>query len=75
MKNSWGTSWGQNGFGIVSKDADCALSYSVYQYNSLAPPGGSLLYYNQIKLEGANLGKISIGLSLSLVLMMILMTI
>ena len=28
VKNSWGTSWGENGFATISKDADCAISYA-----------------------------------------------
>lgn len=31
VKNSWDTTWGVNGFGTVSKDADCALSAYVYE--------------------------------------------
>ena len=31
VKNSWDTSWGVNGFGTVSKDADCALKAYVYE--------------------------------------------
>jgi C1A family cysteine protease len=50
IKNSWGTSWGDSGFGVVSKDADCALSAWVYQYTSNAAPGGGLVYTNLISL-------------------------
>ena len=25
VKNSWGTSWGQGGFGIISKDYNCGM--------------------------------------------------
>ena len=52
IKNSWATTWGQNGYGVVSKDADCGLSAYVYQFNSAAPPGNGVLYYNQINLNG-----------------------
>lgn len=27
IKNSWDTTWGENGFATVSKDADCGFSY------------------------------------------------
>mgnify|MGYP002344554486 FL=1 len=56
IKNSWGTSWGQNGFGIVSKDADCALSAFAYTYTSNASPGTGVLYYNQVNLNSPNSG-------------------
>lgn len=56
IKNSWGTSWGTNGFGIVSKDADCALSAFAFSYTSNASPGSSLLYYNQVSLDSPNSG-------------------
>jgi cathepsin L len=36
VKNSWGTSWGMNGFGVVSKDRDCALSAYAFQFTSSA---------------------------------------
>ena len=26
IKNSWGTGWGESGFGVISKDRDCGLS-------------------------------------------------
>ena len=27
FKNSWGTDWGINGFGIISKDYNCGFDY------------------------------------------------
>ena len=33
VKNSWDTTWGNNGYGIVSKDADCALKAYVDELN------------------------------------------
>ena len=51
VKNSWGTSWGMNGFGIVSKDTDCALSAYAFQFSSDAAPLGGVLFHNQISLN------------------------
>ncbi len=31
VKNSWGTSWGQNGYATISSQNDCGLASSVYQ--------------------------------------------
>lgn len=51
IKNSWGTAWGAGGFGIVSKNADCALTAWVYQYASAAASGSGLVYTDQVKLS------------------------
>ena len=51
VKNSWGTSWGDKGFGVVSKDADCGLSAFAFHYVSSASPGTGVLFYNQTKLS------------------------
>lgn len=32
VKNSWDTTWGDNGFGTVSASVDCAITAFVYQY-------------------------------------------
>lgn len=50
IKNSWGTTWGTSGFGVVSKDNDCGLSAFAFQYSSSASPGNGVLYYNQTDL-------------------------
>ena len=50
IKNSWGTLWGENGFGIVDKNNDCGLSGLVAQFSSSAPPRTGLVFTDQIKL-------------------------
>jgi hypothetical protein len=32
IKNSWGTRWGDSGFGIVNSSNDCGLSTYIFQY-------------------------------------------
>lgn len=54
VKNSWGTSWGQNGFGVVSATNDCAITGYVYSYTSNASPGTGVLYYNQVNIESTS---------------------
>lgn len=51
IKNSWGTGWGVNGFGVVSRTNDCALSAYAFQYASNASPGTGLIYSNQVNLN------------------------
>ena len=51
IKNSWGTSWGDQGFGIVSKDSDCALSAYSFYYTSDAVAGANLVYNNKLDLN------------------------
>lgn len=56
IKNSWGTSWGESGFGTVLASRDCGLSAFVYQYESPVPAGSGLVYFNQVAL-GAESGE------------------
>ncbi len=49
-KNSWGTSWGEEGFAIIDQYLDCGLTAEVYQYTSGFPPGQGLYYTDQIDL-------------------------
>jgi C1A family cysteine protease len=74
IKNSWGTNWGQSGFGVVSKDADCGLSAFVYQFQSSASGGSGVLYYNQVNFTSPNSGwKLESILMLGLILIISLM--
>lgn len=72
VKNSWGTSWGTNGFGVVSKDSDCALSAFAFTYNSNASPGNGVLYYNQVNLDSGNSGLYTSMVSALLLVIMVL---
>jgi cathepsin L len=69
VKNSWGTSWGTNGFGIVSSANDCALSAFVYSYSSTATPRTGLEYHNQVKLTYEHILTKSILALVSLVIL------
>lgn len=50
VKNSWDTTWGDNGFGTVSASADCAISAFVYQYTSTATSGQNMTFSDQVSL-------------------------
>ena len=30
VKNSWGTGWGENGYAVVSKNTNCAITYQAH---------------------------------------------
>jgi C1A family cysteine protease len=51
IKNSWGSRWGQNGFGVISKDRDCGLSSFVFKYFSRSSGGRPMNYTPQLKLK------------------------
>lgn len=76
IKNSWNTGWGVNGFGIVSKDADCGISAVAYMLASNVAPGGGLAYSGQVDLDSgsSSFGKyLAQGLTLGLALVMVLL--
>ena len=50
IKNSWGTLWGESGFGRIDKNNDCGLSGFVGQFLSNATPRNGLLFTNQIDM-------------------------
>lgn len=72
MKNSWGTGWGQNGFGVVNKNNDCGLSAYAFVYSSNASPGNGVLFYNQVNLENGAYQVMGAGLLFMLFVMMVL---
>jgi cathepsin L len=32
IKNSWGTYWGNSGFGVIDSNNDCGIKLLMYQY-------------------------------------------
>ena len=72
VKNSWGTTWGINGFGVVSKDRDCALSAYAFQYVSSASAGNGVIFSNQINMNSSNNGYNMLTLLVLLLLTVVL---
>lgn len=42
IKNSWGSGWGEGGFGTISKYRDCSLKYDVYQFVNPNPTNSTV---------------------------------
>jgi hypothetical protein len=72
VKNSWDTTWGTNGFGVVSKDRDCGLSAYVFQYNSRVSAGSGVLFYNQTNLNERSGNNHMMGSVMLLLVMLVL---
>lgn len=71
IKNSWGTRWGNNGYGVVSVTNDCALSAYVYKLSSTSPAGGNLVNSSPMKLYKNSSNDINLTFCLFLVMIFI----
>lgn len=71
IKNSWGTKWGQNGYGVISKDRDCGLSSFAFKYFSRVGPGKPMEFSGQVKLKDEK--RMWGGMTILLVLLAVLM--